>query len=118
VERGQINPGTQLAVRWAPMQSSGDHQMEHQPKIGLEPKNDSLPEPAQRHDLAPPKYADGRLDAAEKKGAADLDLLDDLTQHTTFQRVQVECDVRQFSHASRRFRFQFLVRRSCMFLPG
>jgi hypothetical protein len=77
--------------------------MEDHPKIGLEPKNDSLPEPAQRHDLAPPKNADRRLDAPEQKGAADLDLLDDLAQNTTFQRLQIDRDVRQFRHTSSRF---------------
>ena len=83
------------------MQPSGDHQMQRQPKIIFESKDDAFPQPPEGGDFSSLHAMNGRHRGAQQKRAGDAHLLQRLAHEATLQGLEVDCDIRQLRHAAR-----------------
>src|SRR6266567_3250106 len=72
--------------------------MQHQPEVVLESEGDPFPEPAQLNDRSAAYTLDRRHRRAEHKRARNPQLVQRLAQDASFERFEVNGDVRQFRH--------------------
>src|SRR5205807_9595903 len=84
---------------FAPVQTSGDHQMNHQPQVVLQADGNPFADPAQRRDLEIPRVIKGRRDRPEKEWVPDFYVDQLVAQDALLEGFEVKGDVRQFGHA-------------------
>lgn len=101
IERGQADPPCALGAARLPLQTTGDHQVEHHEPLPRESDHDALAEPAEG--LHPPSQEalQGRLNRAQQEGAAHPGHLQRLPADPRPQRLQVDLDVRMLGHVGR-----------------
>ena len=99
--RGEIEACETAALLelWAngaffPMKAARDHQVDHHEELVLEADDDTLAEPAQRDDPFAFELTRARCYRPEKKRASELQLFENLTSDTRFERFEVNHDIR------------------------
>ena len=98
LECGQpLLAGASRARRF-PVQTPGDHQMDHEEEIALERKDDPLADAPDARDLAPVRGAKRRLHRAQDEGMEQLHALETHPDDARRQRVEVGFDVGQLGH--------------------
>ncbi len=70
IERGQVLAPSQLRSRWPPVQAPGNHQVQYQPKIALEPHRDALTDAAQLANFTAFDRRERRIHRAHQKRVA------------------------------------------------
>jgi hypothetical protein len=82
------------------MQSSGDHQVQHQPKFTFNTNRNPLPNAAQLAYRAALNACNWRIDSPQKEDGCESNPLESLAEDPRFERGQVGRDVWQFRHCS------------------
>jgi len=98
VEREERAPAADPPAGPAPVQASGDHEVEDQEQIALEREHDPLPEAAQPDDAPALGAGDRRGDRAEEERAAQADALEALFLDTRRECREVREDVGKLRH--------------------
>jgi hypothetical protein len=80
------------------MQSSGDHQMQHQPEFVFETERDPFPDSAQLNNLFSLDSLKRWIGGPQQERADDSNVLKSFALNTLFQRFEVNGYVRQFGH--------------------
>jgi hypothetical protein len=83
------------------MQPTRDHQVQHKPKLILEPKYDAFAHPAQLDDSSGTKVPDWGHCCTQQEWTPNFHLFELLPKNTLLQRLNVNSDVRQFGHSRR-----------------
>ena len=81
VERCEADLSGELCTYGLPVQPTGDHQVQHQPMIVLEPDGDALPESPQCNNLPTLHRFNGRLEGSQQERTDDAHLVESLTDH-------------------------------------
>ncbi len=82
------------------MQASGNHQMQHEPKLSFEADGDALADPAHLPSGPALHLGEGGAGGAQKKRARQPNAFEGPAHDPLFQRFHVHDDVRQFGHPS------------------
>jgi len=82
IERCEIVAPAELCVRRPPMQSSGDHQMEHEPQVVVEADRDALADAPQLAHGASLHARERRVGGAQQEDARDAYPFERLTDDT------------------------------------
>jgi hypothetical protein len=89
---------TGLCAERVPVKTTGDHQMKDEPKISLETDADSLSHAAELQHLFAGGFGEGRDCGAQEKRANNANSFERLAEDATFERFDVNSDVRKFGH--------------------
>jgi hypothetical protein len=85
-------------ARRAPAQSSGDHEVDGERELLLQPQEQPLAQPPERHHAPPLRRGDRRLDGPQHERLQDLDPLDRLPEHARRETLEVELEVGELGH--------------------
>lgn len=80
----------------APVEASGDHEVEDQPQIAFKADGDAFTDAAQAANLFFVCGGERRINGAEKEWARQADALESLAQDTRLQCFDVDGDVGEF----------------------
>ena len=80
------------------MKAPRDHQVNHHEELVLEAYDDTFANPAQRNDPLAFELTRTRCYRPEKKRTSELELFENLTSDTRFERFEVNHDIRQLRH--------------------
>src|SRR5579884_3219277 len=99
IERSQVPAAGEADLRRAPVQPSGDHQMNHQPEISLQTDRDPFADVAQAAYNPAIDAGERRLRCSQKERAGEAHSLERLTDGARLERADVGEDVRELRHA-------------------
>src|SRR5262249_39844422 len=98
VERGETDLARRLGPALLPAEAAGDHQVDDEEEVLLEPENDAFAEPPDRLD----GFADGgverRIERAHQKWVDDSDALERLAEDPRRETRPVRFEIRKFGH--------------------
>ena len=100
LEAGQRDARRQLLATLKPAQPAGDHQVQHEKKLGFETDHDALAEAAHRVD--PPALGGGerRHDGAQHERADQAHAVEPLARDASVETFDIDDDVGQLRHAT------------------
>src|SRR5258706_7587039 len=101
IESCQSEFAPHLRPRLAPMQSSRNHQVQHQPEAIFEPEANPLADSTQSDDLSPVDPLERRQRSSQQERASDANFDQSLAQNPTLQPLEINCYVREFWHKCR-----------------
>src|SRR5438105_87582 len=97
-QNGERSFGSGLRSARTPVETAGDHQMEHQPVAALEAYGDALANAANVADRLAVNGFDRRGGGAQQKRAADRDSIERMAEESLAQRFDIDRNVREFRH--------------------
>ena len=89
----------ELCFRFPPVQTTGNHQVKHQPEISFHPNRDPLANSPQLPNRAAFYVGKRRSNRAEDKRTRDPYALQHLIDDPQLKRTDVSNDIRQLRHA-------------------
>src|SRR5438309_1984534 len=98
VERCQVLTSPELCSFRAPMQTPGDHEVQHEPKIAFDSNRNSFPDPPNFADRPPFYICQRWLRCTEQERARQAYVLNRLAQYAGFESIDVSGDIWQFRH--------------------
>ena len=98
VERRQARAARELDSRRLPVESAGDHQMQDEPEIVIEPEDDSLPQSPRLADGLAVGLVQGRVERPQQERAADAHAVQALADDATVEGLDIDGDIRQLGH--------------------
>src|SRR5215469_1147480 len=94
----QILTPSEFGLRTTPVQSSGNHQVQHEPEIAFQSNRDSFSNAPQSLDLASFHIRERRLHASQQKRTAETHSLQTLSDDAGLERGDVSRDIGQLRH--------------------
>jgi len=98
VEGGEADLAPQLRARRLPVEPAGDHEVQDEKEIALQPDDDALAEATEPRDAPARGRRERRIDGAEQEGIREAHALQTRAGDARFERFDVDDDVGQLGH--------------------
>jgi hypothetical protein len=102
IERGQTDLGGRLGAGGLPVKAPGDHEVQDQEHVALEPDHDALAEPPKAGHAAIGRFGERRIDRAEQERARETHALERFAEDARLERLDVDRDVGKLGHRVKR----------------
>jgi hypothetical protein len=99
IESREILATGEFGLLGPPVESTGDHQVNHEPEISFDPNGDPLADASQLPDGSAFDGGDAGFRSPKYKRAGEPDPLDGLAEDSGFKCANIRDDIRQFGHA-------------------
>jgi hypothetical protein len=101
IESGEVVAAREAGLRWAPVQTASDHEMEDQPEIAVQADGNALADAAKLANVAAVCGAKRRFDRTQQKRATQAHARERLPEDAWFESIYVGSNIRKLGHGSR-----------------